>query len=75
MRATGAALFLLANSLVGLSLGTAIVPLIDRAFFGGDGQIGPALATVGVCATLLASAAAWSGLRSYAQTIESVART
>ncbi|MFC4593141.1 spinster family MFS transporter [Sphingobium tyrosinilyticum] len=74
MRATGAALFLLANSLVGLSLGTAIVPLIDSALFGGHGQIGSALATVGLCATLLAALAAWSGLRSYAQTIESVAQ-
>ncbi len=74
MRATGAALFLLANSLVGLSLGTAIVPLIDSALFGGQGQIGPALATVGFCASLFAAFAAWSGLRSYAATSEAVAR-
>lgn len=74
MRATGAALFLLANSLIGLSLGTAIVPLIDSAFFGGQGQIGHALATVGLCATLLASIAAWSGLRRYADTVDIVAR-
>ena len=74
MRATGAALFLLANSLVGLSLGTAIVPLIDGALFGGQGQIGPALATVGLCASLFAGLAAWSGLRSYAVTSETVAR-
>lgn len=73
MRGTGAALFLLANSLIGLSLGTAIVPLIDSAFFGGLGQIGAALATVGLCATLLAAFAAWSGLRNYAQTIDAVA--
>jgi len=72
MRATGAALFLLANSLVGLSLGTAIVPLIDSAFFGGHGRIGPALATVGLCATMLAALAARSGLRSYAQTIDAM---
>ena len=74
MRATGAALFLLANSLVGLSLGTAIVPLIDSALFGGHGQIGPALATVGLCATLFAALAAWSGLRSYAETKEAMTR-
>lgn len=74
MRATGAALFLLANSLVGLSLGTAIVPLIDSVIFGGHGQIGPALAAVGLSATIFAALAAWSGLRSYAQTVETVAR-
>ncbi len=74
MRATGAALFLLANSLIGLSLGTAIVPLIDSAFFGGRGQIGPALAIIGFCATSIAAAAAWSGLRSYAGTAQAVAR-
>ena len=74
MRATGAALFLLANSLVGLSLGTAIVPLIDNGLFDGNGQIGPALATVGLCASLIAALAAWSGLRSYAATNEAVAR-
>ena len=74
MRATGAALFLLANSLVGLSLGTAIVPLIDNALFDGRGQIGPALATVGLCASLTAALAAWSGLRSYAATNQAVAR-
>ncbi len=73
MRATGAALFLLANSLIGLSLGTAIVPLIDSAFFGGLGHIGPALALIGLCATSLATIAAWSGLRSYARTIDAVA--
>jgi len=75
MRATGAALFLLANSLVGLSLGTAIVPLIDKAFFGGQGHIGPALATVGLCATILAAVAAWSGLRCYSRTVEAVAQS
>lgn len=74
MRATAAALFLLANSLVGLSLGTAIVPWLDSLFFGGRGQIGPALAAVGLCATLLAGFAAWSGLRAYAWTIDTVAK-
>ncbi|MCP1468604.1 MFS family permease [Sphingobium sp. OAS761] len=74
MRATGAALFLLANSLIGLSLGTAIVPLIDRAFFGGQGQIGPALAVIGLLATLIAAVAARSGLRAYAATIDALAR-
>lgn len=75
MRATGAALFLLANSLIGLALGTAIVPLIDKALFDGPGHIGPALGTVGLCTTLLATLAAWSGLGHYAETIEKVLRT
>ncbi|WP_196221770.1 spinster family MFS transporter [Sphingobium sp. CAP-1] len=72
MRATGAALFLLANSLIGLSVGTAIVPLIDSAFFGGTGQIGPALALIGLVATMLAAIAARSGLRAYAVTISAI---
>lgn len=72
MRATGAAFFLLANSLVGLSIGTSIVPLIDSLVFAGKGEIGSALATVGLCSTVLAAIAAWTGLRAYAGTIENL---
>ena len=65
MRATNAALFLLANSLIGLSVGTAIIPLADRWFFGGDGELGPPLALVAGIATVAAACLAWTGLKGY----------
>lgn len=72
LRGTNAALFLLANSLVGLSVGTALVPLIDRWFFGGHGAIGPSLAIVaGVCSTA-AGFLAWSGRRHYGAAVEAM---
>lgn len=64
MRATNAALFLLANNLVGLSLGAAIVPLIDHLFFAGD-NLGAALAVIaGVVCPLSLMLARW-GLAPY----------
>jgi len=71
MRATNAALFLLANSLIGLSLGTTAVPLLDRYWFGATGHIGPALATVALLATVTAAALAFSGLRAYGKLVSS----
>lgn len=75
MRATSAALFLLANSLIGLSLGAAIVPLLDRHFFAGTGHIGPSLAIVALVATVSAAALAFSGLSAYGKLVAGGSRT
>lgn len=65
MRATHAALFLLANSLLGLSVGTALPPLIDRWLFGGHGALGPSLALVGIVTSVAAAGFGLLGLRRY----------
>ncbi|SFS09080.1 spinster family MFS transporter [Sphingomonas jatrophae] len=65
VRATNAALFLLANSLVGLSIGAAIIPTLDQTLFGNTGRIGPALSITALFAGVLAMASALSGLRAY----------
>ncbi len=65
MRATGAALFLMANSLIGLSLGTAVVPLIGAAVGGEAGGLAGALALIGAIGCTGAALLGWSGLRSY----------
>lgn len=65
MRATNAALFLLANSLIGLSVGTAIVPLINSRLFGGMNDLGPSLAVVAAFSSLAGAALAFSGLKAY----------
>jgi len=72
MRATNAALFLMVNSLIGLSVGTAIVPLIDSALFGGTGNLGPPLALVGLVCTSLAALVAWRSLTSYGRAVEAI---
>ena len=65
MRATGAALFLMANSLVGLSLGTAAVPLIGAAVGGDHGGLGGALSLIGGLGCTGAALVGWWGLRAY----------
>lgn len=65
MRATNAALFLLFNSLVGMSIGTAIVPLINRWLFDGTQDLGPSLAIVALFSTTIAAILAFRGLASY----------
>lgn len=72
LRGTNAALFLLANSLIGLSVGTALVPLLDRWFFGGHGQIGPSLAIVALLCSTIAGLLARSGLRQYGLAVAAV---
>jgi MFS family permease len=72
MRATNAALFLLVNSLIGLSIGTAVVPLLDRHLFGASGHIGPSLAIVALVACLTAAALAVCGLSAYGKLVSDV---
>lgn len=64
MRATNAALFLLANNLIGLSLGAAIVPLTDQLFFGGK-NLGAALAVIAAAVCPLSLMLARWGLAPY----------
>jgi len=65
VRATNAAMFLLANSLIGLSVGAAIVPLVDRWLFGGTGELGAALSVVAVACCTVAALLARMGLPAY----------
>jgi MFS family permease len=65
MRATNAAVFLLSNSLIGLSIGAAIIPLVDKWLYGGHGAIGPALSLVGGACCTLGAIAARIGLPAY----------
>jgi len=65
MRATAAAMFLMANSLVGLSVGTAAVPLIGAAWGGESGGLGGALSLVGGLGCGGAALVGWWGLRAY----------
>lgn len=51
-RATNAPLFLLANSLAGLSAETAIAPLINESLYIGAKDFGPSLAVVAVFSTV-----------------------
>ncbi len=62
MRGIGSALFLLSNSLVGLSLGMVAVPVIDKWLFGGTGALGPALAVIAAVACSVAALIAFSGI-------------
>lgn len=65
MRAANAALFLLANNLIGLSLGAAAVPLVDRLLFGGAGGLGASLATIAAIVCPLSLLLACWGLKPY----------
>lgn len=69
MRGISSALFLLTNSLVGLSVGMVIVPVIDRAFFGGTGAFGPALAVVAALACSGAALIALAGIGPYGRLV------
>ncbi|HEY4546831.1 MAG TPA: MFS transporter [Pedomonas sp.] len=69
MRATNAALFLLANSLVGLSIGTAVVPLINAVLFDGMSDLGPSLAVVAAFSTVTGAMFAFSGLKAYGKLV------
>lgn len=70
MRATNAAVFLLINNMFGLSIGTALIPLIDRWFFGGTGNLGKPLALVAGFAALTAAGFAFWGLKAYGALVE-----
>ena len=70
MRATNSALFLLANSLVGLSVGTAIVPLINSALFNGMSDLGPSLALVAAFSSITGAALALSGIKTYGRLVQ-----
>lgn len=67
MRATNSALFLLANALIGLTAGSAIIPLLDSLFFGGSGNIALPLASVAAIASTTAAAIAFAGCRTYGE--------
>ncbi|MFK4794104.1 spinster family MFS transporter [Sphingobium sp. ZW T5_29] len=67
MRATNSALFLLANSLIGLTAGSAIIPLLDRLFFGASGNIALPLALVAAIASTTAAVMAFVGRRAYGE--------
>lgn len=67
LRATNSALFLLANALIGLAAGSAIIPLLDRFLFGGAGHIGGSLALVAATASAAAAAIAAAGCRTYGE--------
>ena len=69
MRATNAAFFLLFNSLMGLSIGTAIVPLINRWLFDSAQDIGPSLAIVALFSTTIATILAFRALSSYGKLV------
>lgn len=69
MRATNAALFLLVNNLIGLSLGAAAVPLINAVLFGGSQNVGPAIALIAVICCPISAALAFFGLRPYRELI------
>lgn len=69
MRATNAALFLLANSLIGLSVGTAIVPLINKSLFNGMRDLGPSLAVVAAFSTTIGAMLAFSGMKAYGKLV------
>lgn len=73
MRGTNAALFLLANSLVGLSLGSVVIPLADRHLFAGDGTLGGALSLVAALCCLTTLLVARLGLAAYAERVRAVA--
>lgn len=73
MRGTNAALFLLTNALVGLSVAMVAVPLADRWLFGGGGALaGPLalIAAIGCGGALLLSR---SGLAAYGALVERTA--
>ena len=70
MRGTNSALFLLTNSLVGLSAGMLAVPMADRYLFGGTGNLGPALALVAAVGCGGALLLARSGLAAYGALVE-----
>lgn len=69
MRGTNAALFLLTNALVGLSVGMVAVPLADRLVFGGTGELGHALALIAALGCTGALFAARHGLHAYGQLV------
>lgn len=71
-RGTNAALFLLSNSLIGLSAGTALVQLFDRWLFGGKGAIAPSLALVALLCSLGGAVLAWSGRRAYGNAVAAI---
>lgn len=70
MRATNSALFLLANSLVGLTVGTAIVPLIHSVLFKGSSDLGPALAIVAAFSSIVGAILALSGMKVYGRLVQ-----
>ncbi|OCC22609.1 hypothetical protein MB02_15905 [Croceicoccus estronivorus] len=65
MRGTNAALFLLTNSFVGLTIGMLAVPMTDKYMFGGTGELGPALGVIAAVGCTLAGLIARSGLKQY----------
>lgn len=69
MRGTNAALFLLTNALVGLSVGMVAVPLADRLVFGGTGELGHALALIAALGCTGALFAARHGLAAYGKLV------
>lgn len=73
MRATNAALFLLANNLIGLGLGAAAAPVVNTFLFGGTNQLGPALALIAATVCPLALALSASGLKPYAALVQRMA--
>ena len=69
LRATNSALFLLANALIGLATGSAIIPLLDKWLFSGGGNIGASLALVAAIAGAAAAAIASAGCRAYGELV------
>ena len=67
MRATNAALFLLCNSLIGLSLGASAAPLINATLMGASENLGPPTAIIAALAAPFAASLCWFGLKPYRQ--------
>lgn len=67
LRATNSAIFLLANALIGLAAGSALIPLLDKLLFGSAGSIGRSLALVAAIASCTAAATAAAGRRAYGE--------
>lgn len=65
MRGANAALFLLTNALVGLSVGMVAVPLADRWFFEGAGDLRYPLAVIAFVGCAMAFVAARLGIKAY----------
>jgi hypothetical protein len=70
MRATNAALFLLCNSLIGLSIGASAAPLINQLFFNASEDLGRPMAVIAALATPVAASLCWFGARPYRQLLE-----
>lgn len=67
MRATNAALFLLANSLIGLTLGAVAVPLVGKLIFNGGEDLGQPLGVIAALSCTLAAISVLQGIKAYGE--------